>query len=281
MYLLLQLVNSPVEEELVVHEGVVWAELHDLGVGSSPGEEAESRGRKLLQHPPEHLVSHAAHVERDSLVQLAGLGNNERVGGGLLGNGRRTWGNKEKIKLLENRSLSYLGKNTKSCHRWESLPRRRPPEDPRCNCYCLCSCSGDKRLPLLRQYPRVLQKPCWVYSESPQSPGQKGPAAATGGGSPSSCSLDQAWKWSWRHNLPLHHTNDPPGELVHRHHGVDAVLPGEGRPWGLVTAHAEQALCRHAHAQAPVLLHAGFWSVTTCLMAVLSQQCFIISGKDK
>ena len=59
-------------------------------MGPGPGEEAESRGRKLLQHPPEHLVSHAAHVERDSLVELAGLGNNERVGGGLLGNGRRT-----------------------------------------------------------------------------------------------------------------------------------------------------------------------------------------------
>ena len=81
---------SPVEEELVVHEGVVRAERHDLLVGAGTGEEAESGGRELLQHPPEDLMPHPAHVKCDSLVQLPRLGDYEGVGGGLLGYSRWT-----------------------------------------------------------------------------------------------------------------------------------------------------------------------------------------------
>ena len=53
--LLLQVEHKPVEEELVVHQGVIRAELHDLVVCPGPGQEAEPGGRQLLQHPPENL----------------------------------------------------------------------------------------------------------------------------------------------------------------------------------------------------------------------------------
>ena len=39
--LLLQVEHKPVEEELIVDEGVIRAELHDLVVCPGPGQEAE------------------------------------------------------------------------------------------------------------------------------------------------------------------------------------------------------------------------------------------------
>ena len=54
---------APVEEELVVDEAVVRAERHDLLVRGGAGQQPQPRPRQLLQHPPQHLVPHPAHVQ--------------------------------------------------------------------------------------------------------------------------------------------------------------------------------------------------------------------------
>ena len=71
----------------------------DLFMCSRSGQFAEPGPGDLLQHPPEDLVPHPAHVESDSLVELPGLGDDEGVGSRVLGDGRRTWVNKDKEKM--------------------------------------------------------------------------------------------------------------------------------------------------------------------------------------
>ena len=74
----------PVKEELVVHQRIIGAKFQDLLVSPGPGQQAQSGVRELLQHPPEHLVSHPAHVERHPLVELPRLGDYEGVGNWLV-----------------------------------------------------------------------------------------------------------------------------------------------------------------------------------------------------
>ena len=61
-----------VEEVLVVEDGVVGAEVHDLVVRVGAAEEPQPRVRDLLQHPPHHLVSaQGALTIRNTKVELS------------------------------------------------------------------------------------------------------------------------------------------------------------------------------------------------------------------
>ena len=69
-----------IEEVLVVDERVRVAEVKDLLVSRRlRGKSPESGSGDCLQHHPHDLVSDSAYVEGNSLVQLAGLGDDERI----------------------------------------------------------------------------------------------------------------------------------------------------------------------------------------------------------
>ena len=71
----------PVEEVFVINETVGVAQLQDLIVSRGVNQLAQPGLGNLLQHLPEDVVAHPAHVEADPLVQLPRLLDNEGVWG--------------------------------------------------------------------------------------------------------------------------------------------------------------------------------------------------------
>ena len=64
-----------VKEVLIVDETVVSDQVHDLLVRLHSAESAESGVRKLLQHPPHHLVLDSSNIQIHSLVSCPGKTN--------------------------------------------------------------------------------------------------------------------------------------------------------------------------------------------------------------
>ena len=54
---------------LVVHQGVLRADVHDLMMSDGGSQSSKTRVRNTLQDPPESLVPDPANIEADSPVQ--------------------------------------------------------------------------------------------------------------------------------------------------------------------------------------------------------------------
>ena len=134
-----------------------------------------------------------------------------------------------------------------------------PPAPGSCWCWCCWfDCTGCRAPAWSGPCPPAWRRLCWAWCGSRQSPGRRVPAAAAASGSQSSSCLGPAWsrikmrlgrghlhkvikirKYFLRWTQKYFYS---PPELVVWHHGVDAVLPGEGSAGRHVAAHREQRL---------------------------------------